>query len=130
MFVTIDNPSSEIYLLDGHLDLKGTVKTELEVSKRDSIIQCIAWSETEQRLAALLGNYSLSLWAIEDNFRYEVNVPLPASLYASPYVRIGYMESSKIWYALDSRPSIYILSQANYEPEYTFTHFKMVNERH
>lgn len=42
---------------------------------------------------------------------------------------IGYLESSKIWYAIDNRPSIYILSSYNYEPVYKFTHFKMVKEK-
>jgi hypothetical protein len=92
-------------------------------------VQCIAWSEEEQRLAALLGNYSISLWAIEDNFRYEVNVPLPLALSNHPYTTLGYMESSRLWYALDHRPAIYILSQDNYQPEYCFTHFKINNER-
>ena len=115
-------------LLDSHFDLVRTVRSELEFSKRDSIIQHIAWSEEEQKLAALLGNYSISFWAIEDNFRFEVNTPLPYHLYVSPYDKIGYMESSRLWYTLDNRPSIHILSPYNYEPEFTFTHFKMVNE--
>ena len=51
----------------------------------------IAWSEEEQSLAAILGNLSLSFWAMEDNFRFEVNVPLPINLYKNPYVSINYM---------------------------------------
>ena len=47
------------------------------MSKRDSIITTIAWSETEEKVACILGNYSISMWSKEDNFKYEVNVPLP-----------------------------------------------------
>lgn len=51
------------------------------------------------------------------------------SLLLTPYTMIGYLESSKKWYALDNRPSVYILSHYNYEPEYQFTHFKMIKEK-
>ncbi len=51
----------------------------------------MAWSEQEARLAALLGNYSISMWAMEDNFRFELNVGLPTNLLLSPYAMIGYM---------------------------------------
>jgi hypothetical protein len=77
------------------------LRTELEISKRDAIVTWIAWSEYEQRLAALLGNYSISLWAKEDNFRYEVNIPLSLARLTRPYVALGYMESCRLWWALD-----------------------------
>lgn len=61
-----------------------------------------------------MGNYSISLWAKEDDFRYEVNIPLPVGRLSRPYIAIGYMESSKVWWGLDERPTIYILSQYNF----------------
>jgi len=36
------------------------------------------------------------------------------------------MESSKKWYAIDNHPSIYILSNYNYEIEHKISHFKMI----
>ena len=66
---------------------------------------------------------------MEDSFRYEVNIPLPLTQLSRPYVVLGYMESSRVWFGIDNHPSVYILSHYNYEPEYTFTHFKMVKEK-
>lgn len=77
-------------------------------------------------MAALLGNYSISLWAKEDDYRYEVNIPLSLSRLARPYVMLGYMESCGLWWALDERPTVYLLSGYNFEPEHEFTHFKMI----
>lgn len=39
------------------------------------------------------------------------------------------MESSKLWYAIDNRPVIYILSHYNYEPQYEFRHFNMIKNK-
>lgn len=69
------------------------------------------------------------MWSKEDNFRYEVNVPLPLNRLNKPYVILGYMESCGIWWGIDDRPTVYILSGYNFEPEYEFTHFKMVKEK-
>ena len=88
MYITNDEPSPEISILDDDFNLIRTLKTEQEISRRDSIIQALAWSEVEQKVACILGNYSISLWSKDDDFKYEVNVPLPADYLANPYVKI------------------------------------------
>ena len=90
-FITIDYPSTEIKVLNQKFEYLRSMQTELEISKRDAIVTWIAWSEHEQRLAVLLGNMSISLWAKEDDFRYEVNVPLSLTRLNHPYVVLGYM---------------------------------------
>jgi hypothetical protein len=87
----MDYPSTEIKLLDSQFEIIKILKSELDVSKSDSIVVCLAWSESEQRLAALLGNSSISFWAKVDNYKYEVNIPLPMSMKTNPYIHIGFM---------------------------------------
>lgn len=92
------------------------LKTEQEMAKRDMIINYIAWSEREEKIACILGNYSISMWSKEDNYKYEVNVGLPHQYLQHPFVIIKYMDSMRCWITLDNRPAIHVLSNRNYEP--------------
>ena len=65
------------------------------------------------------------MWSKEDNFKYEVNVPLPAQYLRNPYTMIYYMESMKKWITIDNRPAIYVLNHSNYEPDYVFNNPKI-----
>lgn len=63
MFISLDYAATDIMLLDNQLELIKSIRTDQDLSKRDAVITYIAWSEHEEQIAALLGNYSLSLWA-------------------------------------------------------------------
>lgn len=78
------------------------------------IINYIAWSEREEKIACILGNYSISMWSKEDGYKYEVNVGLPAQFLPHPFVMIKYMDSMRRWVAVDNRPAIHVLSNHNY----------------
>lgn len=95
------------------------------MTKRDMVVTYIAWSEQEEKVACILGNYSISLWSREDNYKYEVNIPLGAPYLAHPFTMIKYMESMGRWVTLDNRPHIHVLSDANYEPAYSFSNPKI-----
>ena len=56
------------------------------------------------------------MWSKEDNYKYEVNVPLPAQNLPNPFIIIKYMDSMRKWITLDNRPAIYVLDNKNYEP--------------
>lgn len=64
MFLTMDIPSVEVRLLDEKFKLTKSIGTTLDISNRDAVITYMAWSETEQRLACILGNYSISIWSL------------------------------------------------------------------
>lgn len=61
-----------------------------------------------------MGNYSLSFWSKDDNYRFEVNVPLPTENLFNPFALIGYMESMREWYVIDNRPVVFLLSPKNF----------------
>jgi hypothetical protein len=88
----------------------------------------MAWSETEERLGVILGNYSLSFWSKEDNYRFEVNIPFNLNANRQPYVVLGYMESMNMWYAIDNKPVVYGLSSDNFEPNFEINNFRMTKE--
>jgi hypothetical protein len=109
LFFTIDIPSPSISILDENFNVIKSLSTEEEISKRDAMIVTIAWSEEEGKIACLFGNFSISIWSREDDYKYEVNVPLPIQYLNNPYVSIKYMKTLKKWIAFDDRPAIYIL---------------------
>jgi hypothetical protein len=54
------------------------------------------------------------MWSKDDNYKYEVNVPLPAQYLANPYVIIRYMDSMRKWITIDNRSAFYVLNNKNY----------------
>lgn len=89
------------------------------------VVNYIAWSDWEQKIACLLGNYSISMWSKDDNYKYEVNVPLPAQYLANPYVIIRYMDSMRKWITIDNRSAFYVLNNKNYQPETVYINNKI-----
>lgn len=70
-YFTIDKPSTQIKILNSNFNIMKNIKTELtEISKRDMIVICIGWSEREEKIAAVLGNYSISVWSKFDDYKY------------------------------------------------------------
>lgn len=65
------------------------------------------------------------MWSKEDNYKYEVNIPLPGQYLGNPFIMIKYMDSMRKWITLDNRPVIYVLNHKNYEPEYVFNNSKI-----
>lgn len=84
------------------------------MTKRDMIVNYIAWSDREEKIACILGNYSISMWSKEDNYKYEVNIPLGGQYLSNPFIIIKYMDSMRKWITLDNRPVIYVLNHRNY----------------
>ena len=69
------------------------------------------------------------MWSKEDNYKYEVNIPLPSQYLSNPFVIIKYMDSMKKWITLDNRPAIYVLNNSNYEPDYFFINPKIKKKK-
>lgn len=63
LFFFIDRPSPIINILDNDFNSGSTLKTEQDISKRDMIVNFITWSDTEEKIACILGNYSISMWS-------------------------------------------------------------------
>ena len=125
LYFSIDKPSTIISVYDDNFNNVLTLQTEQEMTKRDMVVNYIAWSDWEEKIACILGNYSISMWSKEDNYKYEVNVALPTQYLANPFIMIKYMNSMRKWITLDNRPAIYVLNNSNYEPDYFFINPKI-----
>jgi hypothetical protein len=78
------------------------------------VIIWVAWSEREERIGCIFGNHSISMWSREDNYKYEINVPLGQQYAANPFIIIRYMDSMRKWIVVDNRPVIHVLDENSY----------------
>lgn len=49
--------------MDDNFNTLQSLKTEQEMTKRDMVVIYIAWSDREEKIACILGNYSISMWS-------------------------------------------------------------------
>ncbi|KAL4464437.1 hypothetical protein ABPG72_021771 [Tetrahymena utriculariae] len=105
---TLDSLDDKIAIYDLNCNLVKHInlKNKEDDSKLDIIIFGIAWSERQQRIGAVLKNFTISFWDAIDDFEFEKNFSVHG--YTQDYQNnIWYLEKHDMWITTDSKNMLY-----------------------
>ncbi|KAL4438771.1 hypothetical protein ABPG74_013444 [Tetrahymena malaccensis] len=106
--ITLDSLDDKIAIYDLNCNLVKHInlKNKEDDSKLDIIIFGIAWSERQQRVGAVLKNFTISFWDAIDDFEFEKNFSVHG--YTQDYQNnIWYLEKHDMWITTDSKNMLY-----------------------
>ena len=131
--------NQKIYSLESMADWIGVYsqKTKLEQKirpsafkvKKDAAVLSIAFSEREERLGAILKDYSISFWDTCDGYSFEKSIP--TSRYCQElHSNIWYLEFFQLWVTADPTGTLYLWNLGEEAPDRTLKcrHQSKVND--
>ncbi len=104
---SLDALSDGISIYDTNCRLERKLRPQNSKMKKDIVVLSFAYSERQERIGAVLKDFTLSFWDFVDNLEFE-KVISTASCCQDYQTNIWYLEYFQSWITSDKTGTIYI----------------------